>query len=155
MSIDGERKLILFGLRMRTEAYRDAFEALGYEVAADVVRPTPEQLSRAALCIISLYDGVRRPWETLRLKRSLARARIPLIGLDRDAPWHLGVRVLRLASFAWLKVLDILRDALRCSRHTTSRVSSVTSRTQSGRAISTCTAARSRKCAIRRSTAGT
>jgi spore maturation protein CgeB len=107
MSIDGERRLILFGLRMRTEAYRDAFEALGYQVAADVVQPTPEQLSRAALCIISLYDGVRRPWETLRLKRSFARARIPLIGLDRDAPWHLGVRVLRLRSFAWLKVLDI------------------------------------------------
>jgi spore maturation protein CgeB len=107
MSMKGERNLILFGLRMRTEAYRDAFETLGYETASDVLQPTSEQLSRSALCFISLYDGVRRPWETLRLKRPLAHAGVPLIGIDRDAPWHLGVRVLRLRSFAWLKVLDI------------------------------------------------
>ena len=107
MSIESGRDLILFGLRMRTEAYRDAFETLGYDVAVDVTRPSPEQLSRAALCFIGLYDGVRRPWETLRLKRSLARARVPLIGVDRDAPWHLGVRVLRLKLFEWLKVLDV------------------------------------------------
>lgn len=103
----GKRNLVLFGLRMRTEAYRDAFAALGYEVAVDVLRPTPDQLARAALCIIGLYDGVRRPLETLRLKRLLQRARVPLVGLDRDAPWHLGVRVLRLKLFAWLKLLDI------------------------------------------------
>ena len=107
MRIDSRRDLILFGLRMRTEAYRDAFETLGYDVAVDVTRPSSEQLSRAALCFIGLYDGVRRPWETLRLKRSLARARVPLIGVDRDAPWHLGVRVLRLKLFEWLKVLDV------------------------------------------------
>ena len=107
MSMNGERNLVLFGLRMRTEAYRDAFETLGHDTASDVLQPTPEQLARAAFCVISLYDGVRRPWETLRLKRLLARARVPLIGIDRDAPWHLGVRVLRLQSFAWLKVLDI------------------------------------------------
>lgn len=105
--MDGERDLILFGLRMRTEAYRDAFEALGYEVAVNVLRPTREQLARAALCFIGLYDGVRMPWATLRLKRLLARARVPLVGIDRDAPWHLGVRVLRLQWFAWLKLLDI------------------------------------------------
>src|SRR6185503_8541208 len=72
MSIDSGRDLILFGLRMRTEAYRDAFATLGYDVAVDVTRPSAEQLSRAALCFIGLYDGVRRPWETLRLKRALA-----------------------------------------------------------------------------------
>ena len=65
--MDGERNLILFGLRMRTEAYRDAFEALGYETAADVLQPTPEQLARTALCFIGLYDGVRAPWTTVRI----------------------------------------------------------------------------------------
>ena len=107
MSLDGERNLVLFGLRMRTEAYRDAFEALGYEVAVNVLEPAPGQLARALLCIISLYDGVRMPRATMRLKRLLTRAHVPLVGLDRDAPWHLGVRVLRLKLLAWLKLLDI------------------------------------------------
>ena len=107
MSVGSGRNLVLFGLRMRIEAYRDAFQMLGYETAVDVTQPSREQLSRAALCVISLYDGVRRPWETLRLKQALSRARVPLIGMDRDAPWHLGVRVLRLKVFEWMKVLDV------------------------------------------------
>ena len=107
MSASHGRNLVLFGLRMRIEAYRDAFEMLGYETAVDVTQPSAEQLSRAALCVISLYDGVRRPRETLRLKRALTRARVPLVGMDRDAPWHLGVRVLRLKLFEWLNVLDV------------------------------------------------
>jgi len=105
--MDGERNLILFGLRMRTEAYRDAFETLGYETAVNVLQPTPDQLARTALCFIGLYDGVRMPWTTLRMKRLLSRARVPLIGIDRDAPWHLGVRVLRLKLFEWLGLLDL------------------------------------------------
>lgn len=105
--MDGERNLILFGLRMRTEAYRDAFETLGYETAVNVLQPTPDQLARTALCFIGLYDGVRMPWTTLRMKRLLSRARVPLLGIDRDAPWHLGVRVLRLKLFEWLGLLDL------------------------------------------------
>jgi len=107
MNANVQRNLILFGFRMRTEAYRDAFETLGYEVAVDVLQPTANQLARAVLCCIGLYDGVRMPWATLRMRRLLLRARVPLIGIDRDAPWHLGVRVLRLKLFEWLKPLDI------------------------------------------------
>ncbi|GAB4437292.1 MAG: hypothetical protein OHK0026_02580 [Rhodocyclaceae bacterium] len=102
-----ERDLVLFGLRSGFETYREAFESLGYEVIPHVTRPAPEQISRAALCLINLYDGVRAPWTTLRLKRRLARSGVPLVGLDRDAPWHMGIRVLRLKLFEWLRPLDI------------------------------------------------
>jgi hypothetical protein len=79
MSIDSGRDLILFGLRMRTEAYRDAFETLGYDVAVDGTQPSSEQLSRAALCFIGLYDGVRRPGDVAT--QAGARVRVPLIGV--------------------------------------------------------------------------
>ena len=101
------RELILLAFRSEAGAYGDAFQALGYEVATNVSQPSAEQLARAALCIIGLYDGARRPWGTLQLKRRLSRAKVPLIGLDRDAPWHLGLRVRRLKLFEWLKLLDI------------------------------------------------
>ena len=40
MSADPQRKLILFGLRISSEPYHEAFETLGYEVNVDVSRPT-------------------------------------------------------------------------------------------------------------------
>lgn len=107
MSADTQSDLILFGLRSNSEAYRDVFESLGYDVHVNVWQPTPEQLARAALCIIGLYDGARLPWATLQLKRRLKRAGVPLVGIDRDAPWHMGMLVRRLKVFEWLRPLDI------------------------------------------------
>ena len=101
------RDLVLFGLSSRSEPFRDAFEALGYEVADNVRRPNPEQCVRAAACLIGLYDGARAPWAALQLKRRLRQANVPLIGVDRDAPWHMGLHVRRLKAFEWLRVLDI------------------------------------------------
>lgn len=107
MSAEPHRNLILFALRSSFEPYRDAFETLGYEVNVSVWRPSPDQLVRAAFCILGLYNGVRMPWATFQLKRQLRRAGVPLIGIDRDAPWHMGVLVRRLKLFEWLRPLDI------------------------------------------------
>jgi spore maturation protein CgeB len=107
MSAVAQPQLVLFAFRFAMEPYREAFETLGCEVALGVVRPAPSQLDRAALCVLGLYDGVRRPWATWRLRRSLRRAGVPLIGIDRDAPWHMGIRVARLKLFEQLRLLDI------------------------------------------------
>ncbi len=101
------RKLVLFGLNTRSDMFHDAFQNLGYEVTVVGTTPTSAQLARATLCFINVYDGVRSPWSALKLKRQLKRASVPLIGIDRDGPWHMGRLVRQLRLFAWLKVLDI------------------------------------------------
>lgn len=101
------RNLVLFGLNTRSDMFHDAFQNLGYEVAVVGTTPTSAQLARATLCFISVYDGVRSPWSALKLKFQLKHAGVPLIGIDRDGPWHMGRLVRQLRLFAWLKVLDI------------------------------------------------
>lgn len=101
------RNLVLFGLDTRSEMFLDAFRNLGYEVVVTGDHPTPDQLRRAALCLIMLYHGVRAPLAAFRLKRRLRAAGVPLIGIDRDGPWHMGRLVRQLRFFAWLRVLDI------------------------------------------------
>jgi spore maturation protein CgeB len=54
-----------------------------------------------------MYDAMKRPVDTLRLKSRLRRRRIPLIGWNRDAPWNKGARRHRLWWFRKLRVLDI------------------------------------------------
>lgn len=107
MTSQEPRNLVLFGLNTRSEMFHDAFETLGYEVVTIGDHPAPEQLARSALCFINVYDGVRAPWAALKLKWRLKRAGVPLIGIDRDGPWHMGRLVRQLRLFAWLKVLDI------------------------------------------------
>lgn len=107
MSPANSRDLVLFGLHTRSEMFHDALQNLGYEVAIVGDRPDPDQLARAAFCFISVYDGVRSPWAALKLKRHLKRAGVPLFGIDRDGPWHMGRLVRQLRLFAWLKVLDV------------------------------------------------
>lgn len=107
MTTQETRNLVLFGLSTRSEMFTEAFHNLGYEVATISDHPDPEQLARATLCFINVYDGVRSPWSAIKLKRHLKRAGVPLIGIDRDGPWHMGRLVRQLRLFAWLKVLDI------------------------------------------------
>ena len=101
------RNLVLLGLDTRSEMFLDAFQNLGYEVVVVGDRPSPDQLLRAELCLIMVYHGVRAPWSALRLKWRLKAAGVPLIGIDRDGPWHMGRLVRQLRLFAWLHVLDI------------------------------------------------
>lgn len=101
------RNLVLFGLHTKSEMFQDAFENLGYEIATVGDRPDPQQLSRAVLCFISVYGGVRSPWAAIKLKRRLKPAGVPLVGIDRDGPWHMGRLVRQLKFLEWLRLLDI------------------------------------------------
>ncbi len=107
MPTNDNRNLVLFGLNAQSEMFHDAFQSLGYEVANVGEQPTHEQLAKAAFCFTYVYNGVRAPWPALKLKRRIKRAGVPLIGIDRDGPWHMGRLVRQLRLFAWLKVLDI------------------------------------------------
>ncbi len=107
MNTKQRRDVVLFGLQTRSDMFADAFHNLGYEVVTTGDRPNSAVLARAELCFVSLYHGVRNPWSALKLKWRLRRAGVPLIGLDRDAPWHMGRLVRQLKLFEWLRILDI------------------------------------------------
>ncbi len=86
---------------------REAFEALGYTVSDNTWEPEPSLLSETAACVINLYEGARAPWRSLMLKRRLRAAGVPLVGIDRDAPWHMGLRRRRMWVFSKLRLLDL------------------------------------------------
>lgn len=104
---DTSRNLVLFALNSGSVILHEAFETLGYKVCTNVSQPTAAQLAHATMCIISTYEAARRPLPTLRLKRRLKAAGVPLVGIDRDAPWHMGLQVRRLKILEWLQLLDI------------------------------------------------
>lgn len=103
-----EHDTVILNFHKGIPALKEAFECLGYKVAENQWRPAPELLARSELCLVNLYDAIRSPWVTFSLKRCLRHLGIPLIGLDRDAPWHMGIRWRRLALFRLLRPLDIL-----------------------------------------------
>ena len=86
-------------------ALNEGFQELGCEIVENVWNTSDRQGVDA--WIIELYEGVRQPWRTLRLKMALRRMGVPLIGIDRDAPWHKGVRARKLWFFDALGLLDI------------------------------------------------
>jgi spore maturation protein CgeB len=101
---------------------REAFEQCGVTVLENLWQPSDEQLKDCAGYLLCMYDAMKRPLETLRLKARLRARRIPLIGWNRDAPWHKGARRHRLWWFRRLRVLDIycahsLQDAESFSRN--------------------------------------
>ncbi|MBL8473239.1 MAG: glycosyltransferase family 1 protein [Rhodocyclaceae bacterium] len=102
-----ERPLVLCAFKSGFETYREAFDTLGYATEWHVSRPSAPQMQRAALCLVNLYDAARAPWATLQLSRRLHSADVPLIALDRDAPWHLGMHVRRLKVLEWMRPFDI------------------------------------------------
>jgi spore maturation protein CgeB len=85
---------------------REGFEALGHEVVENQWTPDAAALDGAALCVADFVDCARQVRRTLGLKKRLAKARVPLIALNRDAPFNRGVHPTRLAVMAWLKPFD-------------------------------------------------
>lgn len=105
--LDNDRRLVLSALKSGFEIHGDAFRNLGYEFEPHVEAPSKAQCGSAALCLVNLYDAARAPWAALRLRRILRSSGVPLIAVDRDAPWHLGLRVRRLKLLEWLSPFDI------------------------------------------------
>ncbi|MCR4347747.1 MAG: glycosyltransferase [Sulfuricaulis sp.] len=86
---------------------REGLESSGYTVYENLWNPTDEQLQDCDGYLLDMYDAMKRPWDTLRLKSRLRQRRIPLIGWNRDAPWNKGAKRRRLWWFRKLRVLDI------------------------------------------------
>lgn len=101
------RKRVILNFRKGFPPLREAFETLGYGVVDNAWEPEPELLSDTAACVINLYEGARAPWRSLMLKRRLRAAEVPLVGIDRDAPWHMGLRRRRMWVFSQLRVLNL------------------------------------------------
>lgn len=101
------RDTIILNYRKGFPPLKEAFEHIGYRVVENAWAPAPDLLAKCESCVVNLYEAIRNPWSTLGLKRRLKQAGVPLIGLDRDAPWHMGIRWRRLALFRLLRPLDI------------------------------------------------
>ncbi|HEU5338405.1 MAG TPA: glycosyltransferase [Sulfuricaulis sp.] len=86
---------------------REGLESCGYTVYENLWKPSDKQLQDCEGCLIDMYEAMKRPWDTLRLKSRLRRRRIPLIGWNRDAPWNKGTKPRHLWWFRKLKVLDV------------------------------------------------
>ncbi|MCR4302019.1 MAG: glycosyltransferase [Sulfuricaulis sp.] len=86
---------------------REGLEGCGYAVYENLWNPTDAQLHDCEGYLIDMFDAMKRPWDTLRLKSRLRQRRIPLIGWNRDAPWNKGAKRRRLWWFRKLRVLDI------------------------------------------------
>lgn len=99
------RKIFL-NFRSGFAGLREGFEALGHEVVENQWAPDDAMLTGAALCVADFVDCTRRIRRTLDLKARLARAGVPMIALNRDAPFNRGVHPARLAAIAWLKPFD-------------------------------------------------
>lgn len=98
---------LLFNLTKGLQAQKEGFEAIGCELIENIWQPGGSDLEDCTACIIDLYEGIRHPFRTLRLKYRLRRYGIPLIAIDRDAPWYRGIRQRKLWLFRALGVLDI------------------------------------------------
>lgn len=101
------RDTVILNYRKGFPPLQEAFEQIGYRVVESTWAPEADLLAKCEACVVNLYEAMRNPWSTLVLRRRLKQAGVPLIGLDRDAPWHMGMRWRRLALFRLLRPLDI------------------------------------------------
>lgn len=98
---------ILFNFRKGFPALREGLISAGCSLIENQWQPSQADLDGVDACIINLYEGIAHPFRTWRLKAKLKARNIPLIGIDRDAPWYKGVRARRLWLFRALGLLDI------------------------------------------------
>jgi len=64
-------------------------------------------MAQAAFCLVDYFAWLRRPMALRALKRRANRAGVPLIGWNRDAPWHKGAKRWRIALGRVLGLLDV------------------------------------------------
>lgn len=98
---------LLLNIKPGLLALKEGFEAAGCSLTENLWQPDKAGMEDCIACVIDLYEGIRHPLRTLGLKRRLRRHGIPLVGIDRDAPWYRGVRRRKLWFFNALGLLDI------------------------------------------------
>ncbi|MEY2633787.1 MAG: hypothetical protein RIR00_2441 [Pseudomonadota bacterium] len=101
------RNTVIFNYRKGFQPLQEAFENLGFNVVANSWTLDPAQADSVRCAVVNLYEAIRQPWRAWAFHRQLQRAGIPLIAMDRDAPWHMGIRWRRLALFRWLNPVDV------------------------------------------------
>jgi spore maturation protein CgeB len=89
------------------DGLREGFEYLGYNILENEWAPERAALQGVGLCVADFVDCARSLRRTASLRRRLARARVPFVALNRDAPFNRGVHPLRLAVLRHLKPFDI------------------------------------------------
>ena len=92
---------VLLNVRGGSAGLREGFEALGCEVLENRWTPEGAMLEGAALCVADFVECARELARTVGLRRRLVRAHVPLLALNRDAPFHRGVHPTRLAALRW------------------------------------------------------
>jgi spore maturation protein CgeB len=97
---------VLLNFRDGFAGLREGFEGLGCDVVENLWAPEGAALEGVALCVADFVDCARKVRRTAGLRRRLARARVPFVTLNRDAPFNRGVHPLRLAVLRRLKPFD-------------------------------------------------
>ncbi len=87
-------------------ALRDGFTECGRKVVEIDWQPSDDILQSATAVVMDIYDAARHPWQAWCLHKRAKKHRIPIIAVDRDSPWHKGLRKRRLRLLSWLKCID-------------------------------------------------
>jgi spore maturation protein CgeB len=112
---------LLIGFRKPFAALEEALAEAGCEFLRWVPGEPPPAALQADAALVDVCDLARNLVSGWRLRRILRRFSTPVIGLDRDAPWHKGVRARRLLLLRALHLLDVyashsLQDATHFAR---------------------------------------
>lgn len=97
----------ILNFRRGFPALAEALTALGVTVVENDWTPDTAPGDDIAACLVDFYEAVRAPWRSFGLHRRIRRLGAPLVALDRDAPWHKGVRARRLRLARWLPLFDV------------------------------------------------
>lgn len=102
-----QRETVILNYHKGFQPLKEAFENIGCKVVENDWAPSSELANHCKACVVNLYEAIRNPFKTVVLRRHLKAAGVPLIGVDRDAPWHMGLRARRMVLFRLLHPLDI------------------------------------------------
>ena len=90
---------VVFNFAGKHPALAEGFDALGVARIDDRWSPGDAELAGCRLAVVDVDAALKSMWRTRSLRRRLARRGVPLVIVDRDAPWHKGVRPWRIALF--------------------------------------------------------
>lgn len=98
---------LLFNFGKGFPALAEALTAAGCRLTFNSWHVSDSSSPGYAGCIADFAEIVRQPWRAHKLQQKLAQTGGQLIAVDRDAPWHKGLRRRRLWWCSLLKPADI------------------------------------------------
>ncbi|MEO5362613.1 MAG: glycosyltransferase [Magnetococcus sp. DMHC-8] len=97
---------LLIAFRKPFVALEDALAAAGCVLTRWIPGAHPLPAPEVDGVLVDFCEAARHLTAMWRLRRRLGR-RVPVVGIDRDAPWYKGVRRRRLWALRSLRLLDI------------------------------------------------